>query len=163
MRALIARDLADAALAGLSTDRRFATAYNAALRAANMAIACAGYRITARTGHHRISLEAAGFVIGKPAAPLMDYFDLCRRKRNLIDYTRTQVASETEAQEIVLRRANCTSSSKPGLLPTTKRWRADSLAYALLAAVCARKLALPAISTRFLPLFFAAYNARSAA
>jgi Transglutaminase-like superfamily len=37
MRALIARDLADAALAGLSADRRFATAYNAALQAANMA------------------------------------------------------------------------------------------------------------------------------
>ena len=42
MRALIARDLADASLAGLSADRRFATAYNAALQAANMAIACAG-------------------------------------------------------------------------------------------------------------------------
>jgi hypothetical protein len=34
IRALIARDLADAALAGLSADRRFATAYNAALQAA---------------------------------------------------------------------------------------------------------------------------------
>jgi len=42
MRALIARDLADASLAGLSADRRFATAYNTALQAANMAIACAG-------------------------------------------------------------------------------------------------------------------------
>ena len=37
MRALIARDLADAGIAGLSADRRFATAYNAALQAANMA------------------------------------------------------------------------------------------------------------------------------
>jgi len=40
MRALIARDLADAGIAGLSADRRFATAFNAALQAANMAIAC---------------------------------------------------------------------------------------------------------------------------
>ena len=32
MRALIARDLADAGIAGLSADRRFATAYNAALQ-----------------------------------------------------------------------------------------------------------------------------------
>ncbi len=31
MRALIARDLADAGIAGLSADRRFATAYNAHL------------------------------------------------------------------------------------------------------------------------------------
>lgn len=36
MRALIAHDLTDAAIAGLSADRRFATAYNAALQAANM-------------------------------------------------------------------------------------------------------------------------------
>jgi hypothetical protein len=56
MRALIARDLADASLAGLSADRRFATAYNAALQAANMAIACAGYRIMSKVGHHRVSL-----------------------------------------------------------------------------------------------------------
>ena len=50
MRALIARDLTDAGIAGLSADRRFATAYNAALQAANMAIACAGYRITSKVG-----------------------------------------------------------------------------------------------------------------
>jgi len=39
MRALVARDLADSKVAGLSADRRFATAYNAALQAVNMAIA----------------------------------------------------------------------------------------------------------------------------
>jgi hypothetical protein len=42
MRAFVARDLADAKVKTLSADRRFATAYNAALQAANMAIACAG-------------------------------------------------------------------------------------------------------------------------
>jgi N-acyl-D-aspartate/D-glutamate deacylase len=50
MRALIARDLADAGIVGLSADRRFATAYNAALQVANMAIACAGYRIMSKDG-----------------------------------------------------------------------------------------------------------------
>jgi hypothetical protein len=34
MRALIERDLLDAAVRGLSPDRRFATAYNAAFQAA---------------------------------------------------------------------------------------------------------------------------------
>ena len=72
MRALIARDLADAQVAGLSVDRRFATAYNAALLATHMG-----------------------------AAKYADYFDTCRRKRNLIDYTRSSVATETEAREIV--------------------------------------------------------------
>ena len=51
--ALVARDLADSKVAGLSADRRFATAYTAALQAASMVIACAGYRVTAKTGHHR--------------------------------------------------------------------------------------------------------------
>ena len=66
MRALIARDLADASLVGLSADRRFATAYNAALQAANMAIACAGYRIMSKVGHHRVSLESTKLVLGNP-------------------------------------------------------------------------------------------------
>lgn len=103
MRELISRDLADAALAGLSADRRFATAYNAALQAANMAIACAGYRITAKIGHHQISLESALLALGKPAKKLTDYFETCRRKRNRIDYTQSHVATETEAKEIVTK------------------------------------------------------------
>ena len=103
MRELIARDLADAAVTGLSADRRFATAYNAALQAANMAIACAGYRITAKIGHHKISLESAVLAIGKEAQTLTDYFETCRRKRNQIDYTQSHVATETEAKEIVAK------------------------------------------------------------
>ena len=52
LRALITRDLADAAVVALSADRRFATAYNAALQTAKMVIACAGYRVTG-LGHHQ--------------------------------------------------------------------------------------------------------------
>ena len=51
LRAVIRRDLADASLDGASADRRFAIAYNAALQAAKMAIACAGYRVVG-AGHH---------------------------------------------------------------------------------------------------------------
>jgi allantoicase len=102
MRALIARDLADASLAGLSADRRFATAYNAALQAANMAIACAGYRIMSKVGHHRVSLESTKLVLDKPVHNYADYFETCRRKRNTIDYTFSNVATETEAKEILV-------------------------------------------------------------
>ena len=101
MRALVARDLADAAIAGLSADRRFATAYNAALQAANMAIACAGYRVTAKTGHHKMTFYSANLALGTGADKYADYFETCRRKRNVIDYTRSHVATETEATEIV--------------------------------------------------------------
>jgi hypothetical protein len=97
MRALVARDLADAAIAGLSADRRFATAYNSALQAANMAIACAGYRVTAKTGHHKMTFHSANLALGSGAGKYVDYFEACRRKRNVIDYTRSHVATETEA------------------------------------------------------------------
>jgi hypothetical protein len=101
IRGLVARDLADATVAGLSADRRFATAYNAALLAANMAIACAGYRVTAKTGHHKISFDSMKLALGAGADKYADYFEACRRKRNVIDYTRSQVATETEAKEIL--------------------------------------------------------------
>jgi hypothetical protein len=105
IRALIARDLADAALTGLSADRRFATAYNAALQTAKIAIACSGYRVSARAGHHAVTFQAAHLAIGSGAASLTDYFDACRRKRNMIDYDNSSVATETEADEL-LRKAD---------------------------------------------------------
>lgn len=103
IRALIARDLADASIPGLSTDRRFATAYNAALQAATIAVACSGYRVSARAGHHAITFEAARLAIGRPSETMTDYFDACRRKRNTIDYLSSSVATDTEATEIVAK------------------------------------------------------------
>lgn len=105
MRALVARDLTDANVQGLSADRKYATAYNAALQAANMAIACAGYRVTAKTGHHRVAFESAALALGAGATKFTDYFEACRRKRNVIDYTRSHVATETEAKEIIKQAA----------------------------------------------------------
>ena len=102
LRRLIARDLADASIPALSEDRRFATAYNAALQAAKMSIACAGYRIASVPGHHRLTFEGAKLALGKPAAHLADYFDACRRKRNEIDYTGAAIATGTEAEELML-------------------------------------------------------------
>jgi hypothetical protein len=103
MRALVSRDLGDAALHALSEDRRFATAYNAALTSANMAVACSGHRVTARTGHHRLTFDAAALAIGAEALPFADYFDLCRRKRNVIDYMTASVATQTEANELLAK------------------------------------------------------------
>jgi uncharacterized protein (UPF0332 family) len=102
IRRLVARDLTDAALPALSEDRRFATAYNAALQTAKMAIACAGYRIASVPGHHRQTFEGAKLALGKPAEHLADYFDACRRKRNEIDYTGATIATNTEADELLL-------------------------------------------------------------
>jgi hypothetical protein len=64
IRKLIIRDLADASITALSADRRFATAYNAALQAAAMTVLCSGYYVSARAGHHQITFEAAHLAIG---------------------------------------------------------------------------------------------------
>ena len=101
IRALVARDLADANIAALSADRRFATAYNASLLTAHMAIACAGYRVVAKTGHHKVAFDSITLALGAGAGKYADYFERCRRKRNVIDYTRSDVASDTEADEIL--------------------------------------------------------------
>jgi uncharacterized protein (UPF0332 family) len=67
-----------------------------------MAIACAGYRVVG-AGHHRISIDVVKLAIGKAADPYSDYFDRCRRKRNVIDYDEAFVATETETTEILTK------------------------------------------------------------
>jgi hypothetical protein len=102
LRAVIERDLKDAALPGLSPDRTFATAYNAALQLAKIAIACAGYRIAFGPGHHQMTFEAVKLIaLGRNSSKLADYFDICRRKRNVVDYDMANVTSETEANELL--------------------------------------------------------------
>jgi len=101
LRKLVARDMADAGVSGLSADRRFATVYNAVLQLSKMAIACSGYRVTTGAGHHQKTFEAVKAALGKAVSSYADYFETCRRKRNLIDYDVADVATDTEADEVV--------------------------------------------------------------
>jgi hypothetical protein len=100
LREVVDRDLGDAVVAGLSADRRFATAYNAALQLAKMAVTCAGYRVSGGLGHHQNTLDAVKVAIPE-AARYADYFDACRRKRNRIDYEHASVATDSQAHELV--------------------------------------------------------------
>ncbi len=100
LRSIVERDLVDAGLAGLSDDRRFATAYNAALQLAKIAIACAGYRVSG-LGAHQTSFEAAELFMGTSVSALTLYFETCRRKRNTLDYDAANIISDGEATEIL--------------------------------------------------------------
>src|SRR5262249_4448086 len=100
LRAVLERDLSDTRVPGLSTDRQFATAYNAVLQLARMAIACAGYRVVGQ-GHHRTTFEALELAMGRSIAPLASYFETCRRKRNMLDYDMANVVTETELGELL--------------------------------------------------------------
>jgi hypothetical protein len=96
--------LSDAAVPDISPDTRFVTAYGAALLLAKMVLACAGYRLDAKAGgHHKLAFEALPLAIGSRVKALANYFEVCRRKRNEIDYDRAFVASDADADEILHR------------------------------------------------------------
>lgn len=78
------RDLADARIEGLSTDRKFAIAYNAALMVARAGLAACGYRTSGEANHYWTirSLEYT-FQIDENTIRKLDTF---RRKRNITNY-----------------------------------------------------------------------------
>ncbi|MBI1849130.1 MAG: hypothetical protein HYR85_02170 [Planctomycetes bacterium] len=96
----MARNVADAALVGLSPDNKFGLAYDAVLLLSKMAIACAGYRVKGQ-GAHRTTFEALQLALGPTIAQKADYFDRCRRKRNEFSYDVAGVVSAREAQELL--------------------------------------------------------------
>ena len=100
LRDVVERDLQDAAVEALSADRRFATAYNAALQLAKIVIACSGYRVVG-AGHHLTTFEALEIAMGPSVSALVAYFDTCRRKRNQVDYDCANAATETEAEDML--------------------------------------------------------------
>lgn len=97
---LIKRDIKDAKVKGLSYDRKFATAYNAVLQLATIPLYCKGYKPKG-VGHHFTVFQTMKEIMGKNYYDLADYFDSCRVKRNLTDYTHAGEISEKESEELV--------------------------------------------------------------
>ncbi len=93
------RDLADAQLHELSADRRFATAYSAALLAATVALAASGYR-AAQEGHHYWTIQSLAFTMQLDARTI-DQLNTFRRKRNIADYERVGMVSEQEVEKML--------------------------------------------------------------
>ncbi len=97
---LTKRDIQDARLKGLSTDRKFATAYNAVLQLATILLYSTGYK-PERAAHHFTVFQAMKEILGKSHYGLADYFDSCRTKRNITDYSYAGGVSEKEAEELI--------------------------------------------------------------
>jgi hypothetical protein len=79
--AVVDRDINDSAVRGVSADGRLASAYNAALQLATLALAAEGYR-PARDRAHERALLSLRHTVGT-AATIVDLLDLTRRKRNM--------------------------------------------------------------------------------
>lgn len=97
---VVERDITDASINTLSSDRRFAIAYNAALQLATIALYCKGYKAIG-LGRHFIVLQTLKETMGQEFHSRADYFDMCRTKRNITDYDRTGEISEHEATELL--------------------------------------------------------------
>jgi hypothetical protein len=97
---MVDRDLHDASLAGLSVDRCFTTAYSAALQLATIVLRALGYR-TSGSAHHWTTFQALSLIQKPGGIELADYFDSCRRKRNVADYDAAGMISNADAGELL--------------------------------------------------------------
>ncbi|MFY9662449.1 MAG: hypothetical protein WAJ97_17640 [Terriglobales bacterium] len=93
------RDLAACQVKQLSTDWRFAIAYNAGLQAATAALAAAGYRAT-RDNHHYRVIQSLEFTTA-PDRRVIDTLDGFRKKRNISSYDLAGSVSDKEAGEML--------------------------------------------------------------
>ncbi len=97
---VVGRDLQDTQVANLSPDRRFTTAYNAALQLATVVLRAAGYRTTG-SAHHWVTFHVLPELLPPGEIGRADYFDACRRKRNTADYDAVGMISDAEVKELL--------------------------------------------------------------
>jgi hypothetical protein len=90
------RDLADSAAEGLSADWRLNIAYNAALQAATVALAAAGYRASRDQHHYRV-IQSLQETLGMDASTV-NALDTFRKKRNAAGYDRAGLVSDADAK-----------------------------------------------------------------
>ena len=96
---IVERDLEDAR-ADISADWRFGIAYNAALRLCTVLLYAEGYRPERNLQHYR-TIQALAVVLGDEARVDVDYLEVCRKKRNVIEYDAAGTVTERDAAELV--------------------------------------------------------------
>jgi len=97
---LVDRDLIDASVEGLSSDRRFMIAYDPVLTLATIPLYCAGYR-THGAGHHWTVFLTLPLSMSPEQKALASYLDSCRNKRNISSYDRSGRITDGEAAELL--------------------------------------------------------------
>ena len=97
--AVFERDMADARVVALSVERKFESAYNAALVMARAALAASGYR-TSGEGNHYWTIQSLAFTL-QMEADTINQFNKFRQKRNTSNYEMIGVVSEQEVTEMI--------------------------------------------------------------
>ncbi|MBW7901281.1 MAG: DNA-binding protein [Rhodocyclaceae bacterium] len=111
------RNLADAALPGLSAENRFDAAYKAIMQCAMIALHANGYRtLTSRPGHHQTAIQTLPQTVGL-ATDQTIVLDALRKQRNLADYDGDPVSDATVR--------DCIASARK-LLVHLRQWLAEN-------------------------------------
>jgi hypothetical protein len=98
MLAAAERNLADAAIKGLSAETRFDVCYKAIMQLAMLALYVNGYRtLTSRPGHHQTAIQSLTLTVGV-AAEQVRVLDALRKQRNRADYSGDLVPEATAAE-----------------------------------------------------------------
>ena len=100
LRAMMAVNLHDAHVTGISAQGRYEFGYNAARLMATIVVRASGYRVIAKNGHHYFTfqaLQAASPTFLKVAI----YFDSARDMRNNFSYDSPVLISSTDADDLV--------------------------------------------------------------
>jgi hypothetical protein len=95
---IVQRDLADA-MGDISADWRFGIAYNAALRLCTILLYAEGYRPERSLQHYR-TIQALAVILGDEVREETDYLEVCRKKRNVIEYDAAGAVTERDAAEL---------------------------------------------------------------
>ena len=98
---IVDRDLADARSHGaISADWRFGIAYNAALKLCTILVHGSGYR-PERTLQHFRTIQALPLILGSGRKDDAAYLDVCRVKRNTVEYDMVGAATDADADELI--------------------------------------------------------------
>ncbi len=98
---IVERDLQDCKVKHVSTDWRFAIAYNAALQCCLIALYCTGYRPQrGQSAHYRV-IQSLPLTLGIEFEETSRYLNTCRAKRNVSDYDAAGRISESEVHELI--------------------------------------------------------------
>lgn len=96
---IVDRDLKDSFTQELSDDWKFGIAYNAALKLATILVRHAGFRVRGN-GFHLNTIQLIPQFLGKKYQEYADYLDICRSKRNFLEYDSTGGVGPDDVQQL---------------------------------------------------------------
>lgn len=100
LRQMVAVNLKDAHVGGISAQGRYEFAYNAARLLATIVVRASGYRVISKSGHHYFTFQ--GFQASdRSFVKMAIYFDTARDKRNDFSYDAPILISDTDADDLV--------------------------------------------------------------